>query len=121
MSSTTVNALTDSLPNNVPTLNSAGKNWAIFELRFISAVQGKGKWGHFDGSTTRPVLTSPTVSLISDMGDWFKDEASARNMLLSKVPDSIALKLCKHLTVEAAWAALNTEFTEKSGYAQTNL
>lgn len=121
MSSTTVNALTDSLPNNIPTLNSAGKNWAIFELRFISAVQGKGKWGHFDGSAPRPAMTNPTVSLITNLEDWLKDEASARNMLLSKVPDSIALKLRKHTTVETAWAALVAEFTEKSGYAQTDL
>ncbi|KAE9400295.1 hypothetical protein BT96DRAFT_819445 [Gymnopus androsaceus JB14] len=93
MSSTTVNALTNLLLNNMPTLNPAGKNWAIFELHFISTVQGKGKWGHFNGSTPCPALTNTTVSLISNMEDWLKDKASACNMLLSKVPDSITLKL----------------------------
>jgi hypothetical protein len=50
----TITALTDSLPLDVPTLLSTGANWAIFDLCFLSAVQAKGKWGHFDGTVTSP-------------------------------------------------------------------
>ncbi|KAF5364874.1 hypothetical protein D9757_013036 [Collybiopsis confluens] len=114
---TTVNALSDSLPSTVPSLQSSGKNWAIFELRFTSAVDSKGRWGHFDGTSKRP----EAVDAKDDEKEWLKNEASARNLLLSKVPDSIALKMRKHKTVADAWKSLEAEFTEKSGYAQTDL
>ncbi|KIK68710.1 hypothetical protein GYMLUDRAFT_141947, partial [Collybiopsis luxurians FD-317 M1] len=52
---------------------------------------------------------------------WLKNKASAHNLLLSKVPDSIVLKMRKQKTVAEAWKALEAEFTEKSGYAQMDL
>jgi hypothetical protein len=51
----TITALTDSFPSDIPKLLSNSVNWAIFNLRFLSAVQAKGKWGHFDGTVTPPL------------------------------------------------------------------
>ena len=53
--SSTVN---DALPASVPELDVSGANWAIFLLRFQMVIQGKGLWGHFDGTNVCPVLTA---------------------------------------------------------------
>ncbi|KAF9262074.1 hypothetical protein L218DRAFT_868561, partial [Marasmius fiardii PR-910] len=121
MSSTTVNMLTDSLPTNVPTLMASGKNWAIFKLQFSSAVQGKGKWSHFDGSYLCPSLISPSINLITELKTWEKDEAISWNLLLTKLLDLLALKICHYETVVDAWAIIVREYTEKSAYTQTDL
>ncbi|KAF9262708.1 hypothetical protein L218DRAFT_799425, partial [Marasmius fiardii PR-910] len=109
MSSATVNVLTNSLPTNVPTL----KNWAIFELWFSSAVQGKGKWSHFDGSYPHPSLISPSIDLITELETWEKDEAISQNLLLIKLLDSLTLKIHRYETVADAWAIIVRECTEK--------
>ena len=44
----------DTLPASVPKLETSGKNWLLFSIRFQLAVKAKGKWGHFDGSVPRP-------------------------------------------------------------------
>jgi len=53
------NAANDILPTSVPKLDVSGANWAIFALYFQTVIQGKGLWGHFDGSSPCPVLSSP--------------------------------------------------------------
>jgi hypothetical protein len=50
----------DVLPNSLPKLDVSGGNWVIFMLHFQTVVQGKGLWGHFDGSEICPVLSTPT-------------------------------------------------------------
>ncbi|PPQ83526.1 hypothetical protein CVT26_004101, partial [Gymnopilus dilepis] len=35
-------------------LDATGVNWVIFQVRFQDAVEAKGFWGHFDGSSLRP-------------------------------------------------------------------
>jgi hypothetical protein len=50
-------------------------NWAIFLVRFRDAVDAKGYWGHFDGSTPVPsVSTPPTAAETAAKGQWDKDE-----------------------------------------------
>lgn len=51
---TTATALADQLSSSVPRLDSSGKNWAIFSIRFQDAVEAKGFWGHFDGTEPCP-------------------------------------------------------------------
>ena len=46
----------DTLPSTVPSLASDGSNWSIFVTKFKAAMAAKKKWGHFDGSSTRPHL-----------------------------------------------------------------
>jgi hypothetical protein len=58
----TITTLTDSLPLDIPKLLSTGMNWAIFDLHFSSAVQAKGKWGHFDGTETPPHAIEPPLA-----------------------------------------------------------
>jgi hypothetical protein len=118
----TVTALTDSLPSDVPKLLSTSANWAIFDLRFSSAVQAKGKWGHFDGTITSPMPSNPpSPSELATVAQWTKDEAAAKNLLLQKLPDSTAMKIRHQATVHAAWTAIAKEYTEKSMFAQTEL
>ena len=75
-----ITALADSLPSSVPKLDSSGLNWAIFSLHFQDAVEAKGYWGHFDGST--PCTTAITVTVEdettttdnSPVEQWNKEE-----------------------------------------------
>lgn len=52
----------DSLPNSIPRLDLGGENWAIFRFRFEDAVRAKRLWGHFDGTSTRPVSPQAPVA-----------------------------------------------------------
>ncbi|KXN91618.1 hypothetical protein AN958_12673 [Leucoagaricus sp. SymC.cos] len=60
MSTTVINNI---MPANVPKLKQSGVNWVIFQLRFQTAVQGKGLWSHFDGSTPKLMLKLPSVTV----------------------------------------------------------
>ena len=42
-------------------LDSAGKNWVMFQCHFIIAVKQKQVFRHFDGTDTKPTLSSPTT------------------------------------------------------------
>jgi hypothetical protein len=53
----TSNPMSDPYATSVPHLKPTGSNWAIFSMRFQEAMEANQKWGHFDGSATRPVPT----------------------------------------------------------------
>lgn len=59
------NSSNDVLPASVPKLDVSGGNWAIFSLRFQTAIQGKGLWGHFDGTVPCPVNSSAQTSSVA--------------------------------------------------------
>ena len=44
MATTTTSSLSDTLPSSVPKLEAEGKNWAIFYVHFMDAVEAKGFW-----------------------------------------------------------------------------
>ncbi|KAF9016881.1 hypothetical protein BDZ89DRAFT_909920, partial [Hymenopellis radicata] len=111
--STTLATITDSLPANVPMLSTQGENWNIFLLRFSAAVQARNRWNHFNGSYPRPSLISPSTQLVSDLTTWERGEAVARNLLLSRIPDSLAIKIQRKGTVADAWAWIEQDQTEK--------
>jgi gag-polypeptide of LTR copia-type len=52
---------------------------------------------------------------------WEKDEASAKNLLLQKIPDLVALKIHCYTTMAVTWAAIIEEYTRHSIFAQTEL
>ena len=93
--SVTTTSLSDSLPSSIPKLDASGLNWAIFSVRFEDAIQAKGFWGHFDGTSTRPsalpvsvtdvdgnVTTSPPSDAeIAAVDKWDKDECLAKSLL----------------------------------------
>ncbi len=117
-------SLSDTLPLTVPLLDASGSNWAIFVFRFQDAVEAKGFWGHFDGSTVPPVfadVAAPTTAETAAKAQWDKDERSARSLLTQKLPDSTVVLIHGKKTVRERWEAVVREFSKKSAYAQADL
>ena len=122
-------SLSDSLPSSIPKLDPTGANWAIFAVCFQDAVEAKGFWGHFDGSTPRPaaitattlegVTTTATDTIATDQ--WYKDERSAKSLLTQKILDSTLMQVHAKTSIKERWSATVTKYTEKGAYAQTDL
>ena len=139
MSQISATSLTDTLPSTVPKLDATGLNWAIFAVRFRDAVEAKGFWGHFDGTSERPTASAqpqapaattegadaPKPLTADDLAalvkQWEKDEMSAKSLLTQKVPDSTLMRIHAKKTVRERWEAIKTEYTEKGAYAQTEM
>ncbi|KAF9542352.1 hypothetical protein CPC08DRAFT_622452, partial [Agrocybe pediades] len=130
MSQTT--SLSDTLPSSVPKLDASGNNWAIFAVRFQDAIEAKGFWGHFDGTTPSPVSApvsgestgtpvTPTAEELDQIRAWEKDERSAKSLLTQKIPDSTLMRVHAKKTVRERWREIEIEYTEKGAYAQTEL
>ena len=111
MSSVTATSLANTLSSSVLKLNASGLNWAVFLLRFQDAVEAKGYWGHFDGTSEHPAVPkpedlpmmtavagettaapAPTTPSAEDLAaaanQWDKDEWLAKSLLTQKIPDS---------------------------------
>ena len=123
MSSVTTTSLADTLLLSVPKLNASGLNWAVFSLRFQDAIEAKGYWGHFDGTskcpavpkpedlptttavagetTAAPTPTTPSAEdLAAAANQWDKDERSAKLLLTQKIPDSALMHIRDKKTVK---------------------
>ena len=115
-------SLSDTLPSTVPKLDAEGDNWAIFLVRFMDAVEAKGFWGHFDGSSSVPVMTTtPTEAEKTAKSQWEKDERSAKTLLTQRLPDSTVMEIHSKKTVRERWDAVVKEYTVKGAYAQTEM
>ena len=122
MSSVTTSSLSDTLPSSVPKLDAEGDNWAIFYVRFMDAVEAKGFWGHFDGTSVAPVLAATaTAAEIGAKSQWEKDERSAKTLLTQKLPDSTVMEIHSLKSVKERWDAVVKEYTVKGAYAQTEM
>ena len=131
MSSTAATSLSDSLPSSIPKLDSTGLNWAIFSVRFQDAVEAKGFWGHFDGTTPRPANVAVTITAAdgttsvpietTEADKWDKDKKSAKSLLTQKIPDSTLMRIHTKKSVKERWDAIVAEYTEKGAYAQTEM
>jgi hypothetical protein len=137
--STATTSLSDTLPSSIPKLDASGINWAIFSVRFQDAIEAKGFWDHFDGSSIRPeqsytaVVTAadgsttggkevtPADELATSQRQWDKDERSAKSLLTQKIPDSTLMRIHTKSTVVERWNSIVMEYTEKGSYAQTDL
>jgi hypothetical protein len=120
--SLTTTSLSDTLPSTIPKLDATGVNWAIFSVRFRDAVEAKGFWGHFDGTSTCPTLsTTPTAEETAAKNQWEKDERSAKSLLTQKIPDSTLMRVHSKTSVKERWEAIVKEYTDKGAYAQTEL
>jgi hypothetical protein len=119
--------LSDSLPLSIPKLDHSGLNWAIFSVRFQDAVEAKGFWGHFDGTSPRPIAVSVTATDGTTAVDtvlidqWDRNERSAKSLLTQKISDSTLMCVHTRRTVKERWEAIVAEYTEKGAYAQTEL
>jgi len=79
---TTALTTTDILPSSVPKLLATGLNWTAFSMRFEDAIRAKGLWGHFDGSISKPTVSSPaTADEVTALAQWDKDDLSAKALL----------------------------------------
>ena len=82
MSTVTTSSLSDTLPSTVLKLAAEGDNWAIFYVHFMDAVEAKGFWGHFDGTSPAPVTTSASSDAENAAKiQWEKDKRSAKTLL----------------------------------------
>src|SRR5882762_610110 len=82
-------ALADTLPSSIPRLDSTGSNWTVFLFRFQDAVDAKGFWGHFDGTSELLKLTNPPTEVkLAAKTQWEKDERLSKSLLTQKLPDS---------------------------------
>ena len=145
MTSVTVTSLADTLPSSVPKLDTSGLNWAIFSLHFQDAVEAKGYWGHFDGTSKHPIAPKPedlpvtpktaaapvadapvsampsTEDLAAVISQWDKDEQSAKSLLTQKIPDSALMCIRNKKTIKEQWDMITSEYTEKGTFAQMDL
>src|ERR1700679_9751 len=120
--SVSTTALADTLPSSIPKLDPAGTNWTVFLFRFQDAVDAKGFWGHFDGSSVSPALSNPpTDAELAAKTQWEKDERSSKSLLTQKLPDSTLVLIHSQTSVKGRWDAVVKEYTLKSEYAKTGL
>ena len=130
MSSITATSLADTLLSAVPKLDASGLNWAVFSLRFQDAVEAKGYWGHFDGTSEHPAAPKPedlptttadapapaapsAEDLAAAINQWDKDEQSAKSLLTQKIPDSALMHIQNKKTVKEWWDVITSMWTSK--------
>jgi len=138
MSSITTTSLANTLPSSVLKLDASALNWAVFSLRFQDAIEAKGYWGHFDGTSKRPSVpkledlpattadapapAAPSAEdLAAAISQWDKDEQSAKLLLTQKIPDSALMRIRNKKSVKEQWDAIITEYTKKGAFTQTDL
>jgi hypothetical protein len=120
--STATTSLADTMPSSVPKLDPSGINWTVFRFCFQDAIDAKGFWGHFDGSTPCPPLSAtPTTQELADKAQWEKDERSSKSLLTQKLPDSTMVLIHLKTTVKERWNEVVNEYSAKSEYAKTSL
>ena len=136
------NTANNVLPASVPKLDVLGTNWAIFSLRFKTVVQGKGLWGHFDGSMPCPVLLSPAqpsptqsapstpqavpavaapVATQEAIDIWNRNKSIARSLLAQHLSDSTLVVVSSYTSVKLMWDAIIKEYSYKSVFSQACL
>ena len=62
---------TDILPLSIPKLLETSLNWTAFK----EAIKAKGFWGHFDGTSPKPTVSSPpNAGETEALNQWLRDE-----------------------------------------------
>jgi hypothetical protein len=94
--------------------------YSIFLIHFEEALSARGRWGHFDGSIKKPILSpTPSKDEQEKLDEWEKEERTARYMLSQKLPDSAVVRICKLDTVAKKWELVSNEFTRKGLFARS--
>ena len=130
MSSVTATSLADTLPSSVLKLDASGLNWAVFSLCFQDAVEAKGYWGHFDGTSECPTMLKledlPVTSaadvpapvapspedIAAAISQWDKDEWLTKSLLTQKIPNSALMCIWNKKTIKEWWDAITSEYTD---------
>ena len=55
------------------------------------------------------------------MAKWDRNDRVARYLLLQRLPNSTAVRMCVHHTAKARWDRVTDEFTAKSAYVHNDL
>src|ERR1700761_1115632 len=122
MTTITTSSLSNTLPSSIPKLDADRENWAIFFVRFMDAVEAKGFWGHFDGSSPALVIsTESSESQKMEKLQWDKEERSAKTLLTQKLPDSTVMEIHSKKSVKERWEAVVKEYMKKGAFAQTEM
>ena len=122
--SASTTALADTLPSSVPKLDPTGSNWTVFLFRFQDAIDAKGFWGHFNGTSKMPELPTtgtPSNKELAEKTQWEKDKRSSKSLLTQKLPDSTMVLIHSKKLVKERWDEVVKEYTLKSEYAKTGL
>ena len=122
--SASTTALADTLPSSVPKLVPTGSNWTVFLFHFQDAIDAKGFWGHFDGTSKMPELLTtgtPSDKELAEKTQWEKDERSSKSLLTQKLPDSTMVLIHSKKLVKERWDEVVKEYMLKSEYAKTGL
>ncbi|KAJ7702926.1 hypothetical protein B0H16DRAFT_1347283, partial [Mycena metata] len=98
--------------SRVPVLQSDGANWLIFSTRFKLFVKSKARWGHFDGTTPKPVPPAAQA----EIDEWEKHEDEAHNFLAQKLEDNTLLQANEKATVADMWEWISDEYTALSSH-----
>ncbi|KAJ7222560.1 hypothetical protein GGX14DRAFT_353122, partial [Mycena pura] len=98
--------------SRVPVLQPDGANWLIFSTRFKYFVKSKARWGHFDGTTPKPVPPAAQT----EIDEWEQHEDEAHNFLAQKLEDTTLLQADEKNTVAEMWEWINDEFTALSSH-----
>ncbi|KAF9440278.1 hypothetical protein P691DRAFT_688260 [Macrolepiota fuliginosa MF-IS2] len=125
------------LSTSVPKLKLLGTNWAVFSLRFMTKVEMKGLWGHFDRmckcpklpatpsttSTTTSTTPSATSSLLAtEMIDtWEQDKKVTRSLLYQKISDLTLMMIVRCPSVKVMWDTVVQEYMYKGAFSQAHL
>ena len=121
MSATTLTT-TDILPSSVPKLLPTGLNWTAFSIRFKEAIEAKGFWGHFDGTSPKPTISSPPEKGEADALDqWLKDERSTKALLTHHIPNSTLIWIHSKEPLSDRWSLIVKEYTQKGAFTQAEL
>ena len=95
------------VPPEVPHLLPDGTNWSTFSTSFCEAMKAAHRWGHFDGTTLRPVpkdTDAPTKGEEeTETETWDHEDAVARYLLSQRLPDSIMFQVGECPTACASW------------------
>jgi hypothetical protein len=87
---------TEHIHTLVPRLELNGSNWAAFSMRFSEAMDAADRWGLFDGTEPCPVPKdpkNPTEDESKAVKRWEREDKIGRNLLLQRLPDTIAMRL----------------------------
>ena len=115
-------ATTNILPSSVSKLLLTGLNWTTFSIRFQEAIEAKGFWGHFDGTSPKPTVSSPPAAGEQDaLNQWTKDKHSAKALLTHCIPDSTLIRIHGEDSLKDRWDLIKTEYTQKGAFAQAEL
>jgi len=91
----------------VSKLKPTGLNWTVFKLHFQDALDAKGFWGHFDGTTIFPAVSSPaTTADMEALTLWNKNEWTVKSLLMQKIPDSVLIFVHSHTLMKDHWDAI---------------